>query len=61
MPKNPALYVRPGREKPNMVWLHKSAQWQIPAYWDFPPAETDAAFRAMTPQGFARAFFEANR
>ena len=59
VPKLP-LYVRPGREKPNMVWLHKSSQALIPSFARF-RVETDAAFRAITPQGFAYAFFEANR
>ena len=58
--KNEALYIRKPRKKPNMVWLHKSAYDLIPAYHDLPRPTTDAAFRAMTPQGFARAFFEAN-
>ena len=59
VPKLP-LYVRPGRGKPNMVWLHKSAQATIPAFRQFAPAINDAAFRAITPQGFARAFFDVN-
>ena len=59
VPKNEALYIRKPRKKPNMVWLHKSAKDLIPAYAGF-RADTDAAFRALTPQGFARAFFEAN-
>lgn len=58
--KNDALYIRPGRGKPNMVWLHKSAKDLIPSFAPF-SVETDAAFRAITPQGFAQAFFEANR
>jgi len=58
--KNPALYVRPGRGKPNMVWLHKSAQASIPSFRQFAPAANDAAFRAITPQGFAKAFFKEN-
>lgn len=61
VPKNDALYIRKPRKKPNMVWLHKSAYDKIPAYHVFDRPETDAAFRAMTPQGFAQAFFEANR
>ncbi len=60
VPKNPNLYIRPGRGKPNMIWLHKSAYDLIPSFRDLPRPENDAAFRAMTPQGFARAFFEAN-
>lgn len=60
VPKNPALYIRPPRKKPNMIWLHKSAQRDIQNLAAFPPAASDAAFRAITPQGFAHAFFEAN-
>jgi hypothetical protein len=61
VPKNDALYIRKPRKKPNMVWLHKSAYDLIPAYHDLPRPETDAAFRAMTPQGFSRQFYEANQ
>ena len=53
------LYVRPGRKKPSMAFLHKSAKSFIPQLAEFEP-ETDAALRAITPPGFARAFFEAN-
>lgn len=60
VPKNDALYIRPGRGKPNMIWLHKSANASIPSFESF-HAATDADFRAITPQGFARAFFEANQ
>jgi len=59
--ENPALYIRKPRKKVNMVWLHKSAYDLIPAYHHLPRPDTDAAFRAMTPQGFAKAFFEANQ
>lgn len=58
--QNKDLYIRPGRSKPNMVWLHKSAKKLIPAYAHL-EADTDAAFRALTPQGFAWAFYEANQ
>lgn len=54
------LYTRPGRGKPNFAYLHKSAWHDIPQLAYHKP-ETDAEFRAMTPPGFARAFFEANR
>jgi hypothetical protein len=60
VPKNDKLYIRKPRKKPNMVWFHKSAYDLIPSYHGLPRPTTDAAFRAMTPQGFARAFFEAN-
>lgn len=57
--QNPHLYKRPGRNKPNMIWLHKAAKAHIPSMRHFfAPADRD--FRAITPQGFARAFFEVN-
>jgi hypothetical protein len=55
-----SLYTRPGRGKPNFAFLHESAQALIPQLSGF-QADTDAAFRAITPPGFAKAFFEANR
>lgn len=60
VPNKLPLYTRPGRGKPNFAYLHKSAQNLIPQLaWAHP--ETDADFRAITPPGFAKAFFEANR
>ena len=60
VPNKLPLYTRPGRGKPNFAYLHKSAQKLIPQLaWAHP--ETDADFRAITPPGFAKAFFEANR
>jgi len=59
VPQNRELYIRPLRDKPNMIWLHKSAQASIRSFRGF-VVDTDAAFRAITPQGFARAFFRAN-
>jgi hypothetical protein len=60
LPEIPGLYKRPGRDKVNFVWLHKSAIDLIPQLAGFTP-ENDAAFRAITPPGFAQAFFRANR
>lgn len=54
------IYTRPNREKPNFAFLHKSAWNNIPQLHYHKP-ETDAEFRAMTPPGFAQAFFEANK
>lgn len=54
------LYTRPGRNKPNFAFLHKSAWKNIPQL-SFHEPKTDAEFRAITPPGFARAFFKANR
>jgi len=60
VPDKLPLYTRPGREKPNFAYLHKSAQNLIPQL-SFAKPETDADFRAITPPGFAQAFFEANQ
>lgn len=54
------IYTRPGRNKPNFAFLHKSAQAQIPQLQGI-SVTNDAEFRAITPPGFAQAFFEANR
>ncbi len=59
VPKNDSLYIRPGRSKPSIAFLHKSATALIPQLSEYEP-ENDAAFRAITPPGFAKAFFEAN-
>ena len=54
------IYTRPGRGKPNFAFLHKSAQQNIPQLKGIPVA-SDAEFRAITPPGFAKAFYEANK
>ena len=59
VPKLP-LYTRPNRDKPNFAYLHKSAWKDIPQLAYHEPT-TDAEFRAMTPPGFAKAFYEANK
>lgn len=60
VPDKLPLYTRPGRGKPSFAYLHKSAQSLIPQLaWAQP--QTDADFRAITPPGFAQAFFRANK
>jgi hypothetical protein len=54
------LYVRPGRKRPSLAFLHKSAISLIPQFKGF-DANTDAALRSITPPGFAQAFFEVNQ
>lgn len=54
------LYIRPNRKKPNYAYLHKSAISNIPQLAGYNP-KTDAEFRAITPPGFAKAFYEVNR
>lgn len=62
VPKIPGLWTRPGRVKPSIVYLHKSAFNLIPEFRDsgMPAPETDAELRSLCSQGFARAFKEAN-
>jgi len=55
------LYVRPGRSKPGLVYLHKSAVNLIPEMqWAKDKIKCDADIRSMCSQGFAREFFTAN-
>jgi len=53
------LYIRPNRQKPSIAFFHKSAITKIPQLESF-NIDSDAALRAITPPGFARAFFKAN-
>ena len=59
VPKNPNLYVRPGRPKPSMAFLHKSAIQHIPELSCF-TVDSDMEFRSLCSQNFAKAFFKAN-
>ena len=61
VPNKLPLYTRKGRDKPNFAFLHKSAWEQIPQLQWHERPKTDAEFRAMTPPGFAWAFYEANK
>jgi hypothetical protein len=56
----PALYIRPGRTKPSMAFLHKSAKKYIPEFNCF-RVKNDMEFRSLCPQKFAQAFFSVNR
>lgn len=60
VPKNAKLYVRPGRPKPSMAFLHKSAIKNIPEFSCF-EVESDMEFRSLCSQNFAKAFYEINR
>lgn len=61
VPKNNALYVQPGRSKPSIAKLHKSAFDLIPEFKDLKRPKSDMEFRSLCPQGFAKAFFEVNQ
>ena len=62
VPKIKELYVRPSRKKPALVYLHKSAIDLIPEF-EFAREyiKCDADIRSMCSQGFAKAFYEANK
>ena len=61
VPKNEKLYVRPGRPKPALAFLHKSAVDLIPEFqWAKDRIKCDADIRSMCAQGFAEAFYKAN-
>jgi hypothetical protein len=61
VPKNDKLYVRPGRPKPALAFLHKSAVKIIPEFqWAEKLILCDADIRSMCSQGFAEEFYKAN-
>ena len=61
VPKLEKLYVRPGRPKPALAFLHKSAVDLIPEFeWAKEHIKCDADIRSMCSQGFAKAFYELN-
>jgi hypothetical protein len=61
VPKIPELYVRPGRGKPSLAFLHKSARKFIPEFYELALPENDMEFRSTCSQKFAEAFYEANK
>lgn len=61
VPKIPELYIRPGRKKPSLAFLHKSARQFIPEFWELAMSESDMEFRSLCSQKFAQAFYEANQ
>ena len=61
-PKNDNLYTRPGRPKPSLAFLHKSAIQFMPEYeWCEDRIKTDADIRSLCSDGFAKAFYERNQ
>lgn len=59
VPKITSLYIRPGRPKPSLAFLHKSAVKFIPEFSIFFP-ETDMEFRSLCSQKFASEFKKVN-
>lgn len=60
VPKIPELYTRPNRGKPSLAFMHKSHKQFIHEFDPF-KVDSDAEFRSLNSQKFARAFFDANR
>lgn len=58
--KNKKLYVRPGRSKPSMAFLHKSSIKHIREFDGF-SVDSDMEFRSLCSQKFAKAFYESNK
>lgn len=55
------LYCKPKRSKPGLDCLHKSAINMIPEFYKFRDhIRTDADFRSLCSQGFAKAFYTSN-
>lgn len=62
VPKNDKLYIRPGRKKPGLVYLHKSAVNDIEEFqWAKDKIKNDADLRSMCSRGFAEQFYKANK
>lgn len=61
VPKNKDLYVRPGRGKPSLAFMHKSSYDLIKEFHCLPRPQSDMEFRSTCSQKFAKAFFEANK
>lgn len=61
VPKLEGLYQRPGRGKPSLAFMHKSHFKFIPEFQGLPEPTSDMEFRSLCSQGFAKAFYEANK
>ena len=61
VPKNDKLYVRPGRPKPSLAFMHKSAYDLIPEFQTLPRPTSDMEFRSLCSQKFAQAFYQVNQ
>ena len=62
VPKSDKLYIRPGRTKPGLVYLHKSAIDLLPEFtWAKEFIKCDADLRSLCSDGFAKAFYESNK
>lgn len=57
-----SLYIRPGRTKPSLAFLHKSSLKDIPQFkWAQDYVQTDADLRSLGSDGFAKQFYLYNK
>lgn len=62
VPKIKNLYTRPGRGKPGMYQMHKSAIHFIDEFYKFKGSVyNDSDFRSLCSQGFAKSFYSENK
>jgi hypothetical protein len=62
VPKLEGLYVRPGRQKPGLVFMSHGYLEKIPEFSPFLGIVKDRmSFRSLCSQKFAKAFFEVNK
>jgi len=61
VPKIDTLYIRPGRPKPSLAFMHKSAYDLIPEFSLLPRPDSDMEFRSLCSQKFALWFFLVNQ
>jgi len=62
VPNKLNLWTRNGRNKPALVYLHKSAKNIIPEFeWAKDLINDDMSLRSMCSDGFAKAFYKANK
>lgn len=62
VPKLEGMYIRPGRPKPSIAFMHKSHIQYIPEFTPFKKKVfCDADFRSLCSQGFAKAFYRVNQ
>lgn len=59
VPKIKGLYTRPNRGKPSLAFMHKSHKKYIQEFDSF-EVDTDAEFRSLCSQGFAKEFYKLN-
>ena len=56
------LYIRGNRKKPSLVYLHKNDKYKIKEWeWAYDLINNDMSLRSMCSDGFAKAFYEANK